>query len=194
MKKTLLYILAAFALIACKPTPQQIAEDYLYSIAYHPEHLKVLSCNTVHRPDTTIVSTSYHISAVDGDPDGGRYWKNVTAVYTDSVRISHTHLPEHYYCCATIECMSDCENIVRETVEMAVLPNDSAIMFDTYRKRYYNQVIDTTYAQCDTLTNVRECIGYLPEWNGWVVKQMLLDYNLSSARNSKQRGNNGETF
>lgn len=174
MKKTLLYIFAAFALIACKPTPQQIAKDYLYSIAYHPEHLKVLSCNAVHRPDTTIVSTSYHIAAVDGEQDGERYWKNVTAVYIDSIRISHTHLPEHYYCCATIECMSDCENIVRETVEVAVLPNDSAIMFYNYQKRYYNSITDTVYAQRDTLTDVRDIIGYLPDWNGWIIQQMIL--------------------
>lgn len=192
MKKILLFIIATISFVACshKPTPQQLAEDYIYSLAYHPEHLKVLSCNAALRPDTTIFSTSYHIAAVDGEPISNREWINVKAVYTDSVKFAHTFLPEHYYCCATIECMNDCENILHETVEVAVLPNDSAIMFDTYRKRYYKSVTDTVYAQRDTLTDVREYIGYLEEWNGWVVKQMLLNYHPSSACD----GNNGETF
>ena len=192
MRKTLLLILSLIVLAACshKSTPQKIAQNYIYSLAYHPEHLKVISCSAVLRPDTTIFTTSYHIAAVDGEPISYREWIHVKTVCTDSVKVTHVFLPEHYYCCAKIECMSDCENIVRETVEVAVLPNDSAIMFDSYRKRYYNQVIDTTYAQRDTLTDVREYIGYLDEWNGWVVEQMLLNYHPSSACD----GNNGETF
>ena len=179
MRKFLLLLVAAIALASCanKPTPQKIAEDYLYSIAYHPEHLKVLSCNAVLRPDTTIFSTSYHIAAVKGNPISNREWINVTAVYTDSVKVTHTFLPEHYYCCATIECMNDCENVVHETVEVAVLPNDSAIMFYNYQKRYYNSITDTIYAQRDTLTDVRDNIGYMREWNGWVVQQMLLNFH-----------------
>lgn len=177
MRKTLLYILTLIALVACnhKPTPQQLAENYIYSLAYHPEHLKVLSCNAVLRPDTTIFSTSYHIAAVDGDPISNRELINVKAVYTDSVKVTHVFLPEHYYCCATIESMNDCENVVHETVEVAILPNDSAIIFDTYRKRYYKSICDTVYAQRDTLTDVREYIGYLDEWNGWIIKQLILN-------------------
>ena len=176
MKKYLLYILAVIALASCahKPTPQQIAENYLYSIAYHPEHLKVLSCNTILRPDTTIVSTSYHIAAVDGEPIDDRSWKNVTAVYTDSVRISHVHKPEHYYCYANIKCMNDCGETVQGSGEVAVFPDGSAIMYQNYRDLYYKSVIDTIYAQRDTLTDVRENIGYMREWNGWVVQQMIL--------------------
>ena len=192
MRKTLLLILSLIALAACshKPTQQKIAQDYIYSLAYHPEYLKVLTCNAVHRPDTTIFSTSYHIANVDGVPISNREWINVTAVYTDSIKVTHTFLPEHYYCCATIECVNDCENVVHETVEVAVLPNDSAIMFYDYQKRYYKSICDTIYAQRDTLTDVREYIGYLDEWNGWVVEQMLLNYHPSSACD----GNNGETF
>ena len=178
MKKCFL-ILAVIALAFCahKPTPQQIVKDYLYSIAYYPEHLKVLSCNAVLRPDTTIFITSYHIAAVDGEPIDDRSWKNVTAVYTDSIRISHVHKPEHYYCYATIECMNDCGETVQGTGEVAVFPDGSAIMYQNFSDRYYQSVIDTIYAQRDTLTDVRDIIGYLPEWNGWLVQQMLLNYH-----------------
>jgi len=182
MRKTLFLILSLIAFAACshKPTPQQLAEDYIYSLAYHPEHLKVLSCSAVLRPDTTIFSTSYHIVAVDGEPISYREWINVTAVYTDSVKVTHVFLPEHYYCCATIECMNDCGETVHETVEVAILPNDSVIMFDTYRNRYYKSFCDTVYAQQDTLTDVREYIGYLDEWNGWICKQMLMQFHAHS--------------
>ena len=142
--------------------------------AYHPDELKVLSCTATLIPDTTIVSTSYHIAAVDGEPIDDRSWRNVTAVYTDSVRISHVHKPEHYYCYATIECMNDCGETVQGTGEVAVFHDGSAMMYDTYRNRYA-PVIDTTYTQRDTLTDVRDVIGYLPEWNGWVVQQLILN-------------------
>lgn len=177
MKKILLFILTIISFSACshKPTPQQLAEDYIYSIAYHPEHLKVLSCNAVLRPDTTIFTTSYHIATVDGEPIDARSWRNVTAVYTDSVRISHVHKPEHYYCYATIECMNDCGETVQGTGEVAVFPDGSAIMYRNFRDRYYQSVIDTIYAQRDTLTEVRKNIGYMREWNGWLVQQMILN-------------------
>ena len=179
MRKTLLFILSLIAFSACskKPTPQQIAEDYIYSIAYHPEHLKVLSCSAVLRPDTTIYSTSYHIAAVDGEPINNREWIDVTAVCTDSVKVTHVFLPEHYYCYATIECMNDCGETVQGTGEVAVFPDGSAIMYRNYRDRYYQSVIDTIYAQRDTFTDVREHISYMREWNGWLIQPMIIQFH-----------------
>lgn len=177
MKKCFL-ILAVIALASCshKPTPQELAEQCMREHACHPDQLKVLSCTETLIPDTTIVSTSYHIAAVDGELIDDCSWRNVTAVYTDSVCISHVHKPAHYYCYAAIECMNDCGETVQGTGEVAVFPDGSAIMYRNYRDRYYKSIIDTIYAQRDTLTDVRESIGFLPEWNGWVVRQMLLNF------------------
>ena len=178
MRKNLLYILAVITLASCakQPTfdPKAVTEQCMLEHAYHPEHLKVLSCTAVFNADTTIVSTSYHIAAVDGEQIDYRSWKNVTAVYTDSVRISHVHKPAHYYCHANIECMNDCGETVQGSGEVAVFPDGSAIMYRNYQDRYYKSIIDTIYAQRDTLTNVRDVICYLPEWNGWIVQQMIL--------------------
>lgn len=178
MRKTLLIILSIIALAACshKPTPQQLAEECMREHAYHPDQLKVLSCTATLIPDTTIVSTSYHIAAVDGEPLDDRSWRNVTAVYTDSVRISHVHKPEHYYCCATIECVNDCGEKVQGIGEVAVFPDGSAIMYRNFRDNY-KIVIDTIYEQRDTLTDVRENIGYMREWNGWLVQQMIIQFH-----------------
>ena len=181
MRKILLFAVAAILLTSCTKKqsfdPKTIAEQCMREQAYHPEHLKVLSCSAVFNADTTIVSTSYHIAAVDGEPIDERSWRNVTAVYTDSVRVSHVTKPAHYYCYATIECMNDCGETVQGSGEVAVFPDGSAIMFRNYQDRYYKSVIDTTYAQHDTLTDVRDQIGYLPEWNGWVAQQMLLNFH-----------------
>ena len=179
MRKILLFAVVAIFLASCthKPTPQELAEQCMREHAYHPDQLKVLSCTATLDPDTTIVSTSYHIAAVDGDPIDDRSWRNVTAVYTDSVRISHVHKPEHYYCYATIECMNDCGETVQCTGEVAVFPDGSAIMYRNFRDRYYQSVIDTISAQRNTLTDVRENIGYMREWNGWLVQQMILQFH-----------------
>lgn len=183
MKKILLFALAVLALTSCTKqhpfNPKAIAEQCLYDHAVHPEHLKVISCSATLNADTTIVNTEYHIAAVDGTPLNDRYWNNVTAVYTDSVRISHFDKPEHYYCYATVECMNDCGEIVKGFGEVAVFPDGSAMMYDTYRNRYA-PFIDTTYAQRDTITDVHDVIGYLPEWNGWVVQQLILNRRNSS--------------
>ena len=187
MRKILLFILAPILLTSCTKqhsfNPNAVAEQYILEHAYHPEHLKVLSCTATLIPDTTIVSTSYHIVAVDGEPIDDRSWKNVTAVYTDSIRISHVHKPAHYYCYANIECMNDCGETVQCSGEVAVFPDGSAIMYRNYQDRYYKSVIDTIYAQRDTLTELRENIGYFPEWNGWLVQQMLLNFNMSEDEN-----------
>lgn len=125
MKKYLLHIFAAVVLASCTKQP------YLES--------KAIPC--AYDLDTTIVSTEYHIAAVDGDPLNERSWNHVKAVYTDSVRISHVHKQKNHD--------SQC-------------------------------VIDTTYARRDTFTDVRSLIGYLPEWNGWVIQQMILNRRNSS--------------
>ena len=181
MKKYLLYIIVVITLASCAKhpsfDPKALAEQCMLDHAYHPEHLKVLSCTDTLIPDTTIVSTEYHIAAVDGTPTSDRSWKNVIAVYTDSVRISHVHKPEHYYCYANIECMNDCGETVQGSGEVAVFPDGSAIMYRSYQDRYYKSIIDTTYAQRDTITDVRDNIGYMREWNGWVVQQMLLQFH-----------------
>lgn len=181
MKKILLFAVAAILLASCTKQqsfdPKTIAEQCMREHAYHPDELRVLSCTATLIPDTTIVSTSYHIASVVGDPIDDLSWRNVTEVYTDSVRISHVHKPEHYYCCATIECMNDCGETVQGTGEVAVFPDGSAIMYRNFRDRYYQSVIDTIYAQRDTLTDVRKHISYMREWNGWLVQQMLLNYH-----------------
>ena len=164
-------------------SPESIAEQYLREHAYHHEHFKVLSCHSAHNADTTIVSTSYHIAAVDGDPISNREWRNVTAVYTDSVRISHVHKPEHYDCYATVECMTDCGDVLQGLYDVAVFQDGSAMMYKTFEDSYYKSVIDTTYAQRDTITDVREYIGYLPEWNGWLVKQMIFQFHAPTNEN-----------
>lgn len=180
MKKCFL-ILAVIALASCTKQqsfdPKTIAEQCMREHAYHPDQLKVLSCTATLIPDTTIVSTSYHIETVEGDPIDDRSWKNVTVVYTDSVRISHVHKPEHYYCCATIECVNDCGETVQGTGEVAVFHDGSAMMYRNFSDRYYKSVIDTIYAQRDTLTDVRENIGYMREWNGWLVQQMIIQFH-----------------
>ena len=181
MRKILLFAVVAIILASCTKQqsfdPKTIAEQCMRKHAYHPDKLRVLSCTATLIPDTTIVSTSYHIAAVDGEPIDDRSWKNVTAVYTDSVRISHVHKPEHYYCYATIECMNDCGETVQGTGEVAVFQDGSAIMYRNFRDRYYKSVIDTIYAQHDTLTDVREHISYMREWNGWLVQQMILQFH-----------------
>ena len=181
MRKTLLFILEVIALASCTKHPSfdptSVASNYLQERAIHPEHFKVLSCHATLNPDTTIVSTEYHIASVDGDSISNREWRNVTAVYTDSIRISHVHKPEHYYCYATVECMTDCGDVVQGLYDVAVFPDGSAIMYDTYRNRYYKSIIDTTYARLDTITDARDHIGYMQKWNGWVVKQMILNFH-----------------
>ena len=179
MRKILLFAVAAILLASCTKKqsfdPKTIAEQCMREHAYHPDQLKVLSSTATLIPDTTIVSMSYHIATVDGETIDDRSWRNVKAVYTDSVRISHVHKPEHYYCYATIECMNDCGETVQGTGEVAVFPDGSAIMYRNFRDRYYQSVIDTIYAQRDTLTDVREYISYLDEWNGWIIKQLILN-------------------
>ena len=178
MKKYLLYILAVIILASCtkQPSfdPKAVAEQCMREHSYHPDQLKVLSCNAVLIPDTTIIGKYYHIAAVDGEPLSDRSWKNVTKVYTDSIRIEKHHHPEHYYCCATVECMDDCGNVRQGIGEVAVFPDGSAIMFRNFQDRYYKSISDTTYAQRDTLNNVKEHISYMREWNGWLLEQMLL--------------------
>ena len=182
MKRSILYLLAAIiASCSSRYHPSfdstSVASNYLLERAIHPENFKVLSCRATLNPDITIVSTEYHIAAVDGEPISNREWKNVTAVYTDSIRISHVHKPEHYYCYATVECMTDCGDVLQGLYDVAVFPDGSAIMYETYKNRYYKSIIDTVYAHRDTLTDVRDIIGYLPEWNGWLVQQMLLNFH-----------------
>ena len=174
MRKTLLYILAVILLASCvkQPTfdPKAIAEQY---VREHTDNLNVISCTAALIHDTTIFSTSYHIAAVDGIPTSDRSWKNVTAVYTDSIRISHVHKPEHYYCCV----LSNESDITRDYNEVAVLPDGSAISYNEFCDRYYQSIIDTVYAQLDTITDVRPNIGYLHVWNGWVIKQIIYQYH-----------------
>ena len=181
MRKILLFTVAAILLASCTKQqsfdPKTIAEQCMREHAYHPDQLKVLSSTATLIPDTTIVSMSYHIATVDGEPIDDRSWRNVKAVYTDSVRISHVHKPEHYYCYANIECMNDCGETVHGSGEVAVFPDGSAIMYRNYQDRYYKSIIDTTYAQCDTITDVRDRIGYMREWNGWLIKQMLFQFH-----------------
>ena len=181
MRKILLFAVAAILIASCTKKkyfdPKTIAEQCMREHAYHPDQLKVLSCTATLIPYTTIVSTEYHIASVDGEPIDERSWRNVTAVYTDSVRISHVHKPEHYYCYATIECMNDSGETVQGTGEVAVFPDGSAIMYRNFSDRYYQSVIDTIYAQRDTLTDVRENIGYMREWNGWLVQQMIIQFH-----------------
>ena len=120
MKKYLLYILAAITLASCTKQPSSKSG--------------AIASGTSYTYDTTVVCTEYHIAAVDGDPISDRYWENVKAVYTDSVRTSHVHRRYGYKS---------------------------------------ESIIDTTYARRDTFTDVRNKIGYLPYWNGWVIEQMI---------------------
>lgn len=180
MRKTLLIILSIIALAACshKPTPQQLAEECMRKHAYHPDELKVLSCNSVLRPERTKIDTFYHISSVEGTEVSHLYsWRDVKSVSYDSVRIETRHFPEHYYCCATIECVNDCGEKVQGIGEVAVFPDGSAIMFRNYQDRYYGSIADTTWAEVGTLTDVRDRIDLPNDNNGWGLRQMIVRFH-----------------
>ena len=174
-------LLLALMVIVCscsqKPTPQELATECMMQHAYHPDQLKVLSCNAVLRPERTKCDTSYHIAAVDGIKDLRPYaWHDVQAVTYDSIRIATYYCPEHYYCAADIECMNDCGETIRSIGEVAVFPDGSAIMFRTYQNRYYKPTTDTTFAASGTLTDVRDCLDLHTESNGWVLRKMLIPF------------------
>ena len=180
MRKTLLFILSLIALAACshKPTPQQLAEECMRKHAYHPDELKVLSCNAVLRPERTKLDTFYHIAHVNGIKDARMYaWHDVKSVSYDSVRVEIRHFPEHYYCCATIECVNDCGEKVQGIGEVAVFSDGSAIMFRNYQDRYYGSIADTTWAEIGTLTDVRDRIDLPNDNNGWGLRQMIMQFH-----------------
>ena len=104
-------------------------------------------------------------------------WHDVKSVTYDSVRVETRHFPEHYYCCATIECVNDCGEKVQGIGEVAVFPDGSAIMFRNYKDRYYGSIADTTWVEIGTLTDVRDRI-YLPnDNNGWGLRQMIMQFH-----------------
>ena len=183
MKKILLFTLATILLASCTKQqsfdPKSIAEQCMREHAYHPDHLKVLSCNAVLRPDTTIVSTFYHIAAVDGAKGARPYeWHGVTAIRYDSIRKEEHLHPAHYYCCATIECMNDCGETVQGTAEVAVFPDGTAMLYDEYRNEYYNNFTATEWAESGTLTDVRRDIDLNRYCDGWGLEQMLLNFHV----------------
>ena len=181
MKKTLLFAFVAIAFMACKPSPRELAEKCLYENAVHPEYLKILSCNVTLRPERTKLDTFYHIAHVDGIKNARPYeWSNVTAIYSDSIRVEEHTFPEHYYCCATVECMDDCGNVRQGIGEVAVFPDGSAMMYEEYGDKYYYNFVERKWAQCDTLTDVRSHIDLNIYSDGWGLKQMLLNFHPSA--------------
>ena len=182
MKKIATILLLYISIASCCKQiqtfdPKVIAEECMRKHAYHPDELKVLSCNSVLRPERIKCDTFYHIEAVNGDPISHREWRNVKTVYTDSMRIETRHIPEHYYCYASIECVNDCGEIVHGTGKVAVFMDGTAIMYDTFHDRYYKPTSETTHAQKDTISDVRDIICYLDEWNGWLCKQMIFKFH-----------------
>ena len=182
MRNILLFAIAAILLASCTKKqsfdPKTIAEQCMRKHAYHPDHLKVLSCNAVLRPERTKLDTFYHISSVEGLEGLYMYeWHDVKSVTYDSVRIEKRHFPEHYYCCSTIECVNDCGEKVQGIGEVAVFPDGSAIMFRNYHDRYYGRIADTTWAEVGTLTDVRDHIGLLKDENGWGLRQMIMQFH-----------------
>ena len=174
--------LLALMVIACscsqKPTPQELAIECMMQHAYHQDKLNVLSCNAVLRPERTKRDTFYHIASVDGIKDEHRHaWHSVQSITYDSMRIETRHFPEHYYCCASIECMNDYGEIVHRIGEVAVFPDGSSIMFRNYQNRYYGSIADTTWAEIGTLTDVRDHIDLLKENNGWGLRQMIMQFH-----------------
>ena len=146
--------------------------------AYHPDELKVLSCNAVLRPERTKLDTFYHISSVEGTEFRHLYsWRDVKSVSYDSVRVETRHFPAHYYCCATIECVKDCGEKEQGISEVAVFQDGSAIMFRNYQDLYYGSIADTTWAEVGTLTDVRDRIYLLTDDNGWGLRQMIMQFH-----------------
>lgn len=182
MRKILLFAVAAILLASYTKQqsfdPNTIAEQCMREHAYHPDELKVLSCNAVLRPERTKLDTFYHILSVDGTDGEHMYsWRDVKSVSYDSVRVETRHFPAHYYCCATIECVNDCGEKVQGIGEVAIFPDGSSIMFRNYQNRYYGSIADTTWAEIGTLTDVRDRIDLLKDNNGWGLRQMIMQFH-----------------
>lgn len=178
MKKILLFILISLSLVACKPSPKKIAEKFMYERSYHPDKLKILSCNCVFRPERTKTDTFYHIAAVDGIKGLRPYeWHYAKAIYSDSIRLEVRHQPANYYCCATVECVSDCGDKINTICEVVVLPDGTPMMEKEYENKYYGAVTTVEYPQQTTLTDLRDHIDLSRYCKGWGLKQMLLEYH-----------------
>lgn len=162
--KKYLYILAVLCLNACKPAPDQIVRKFILNNAADPSSIRVLYHSEVLRPERTKQDTFYHVAAFGDD-----------VAYTDSIRIETHHFPEHYYCYWTIEGNDTLGHPCHCNIELAAFPNGEVIFYSKYGDRYYGAISSYTYAQCDTIMDIRTP-GFYKDAGVWALKQMLLNY------------------
>ena len=165
MRRTLFYIIAAVALCACKPTPEQLAKRFILERAVDPSSMRILYHSEVLRPERTKQDTMYYIAALLPD----------TAI-SDSIRIETRHFPEHYYCYWTIEGNDSASQPCRCNIELAVFPDGEVMYYEKYRSTYYGATAINTRAQRDTLTGIRTP-GFYKDADVWALKQMLMVTN-----------------
>ena len=165
MRRTLFYIIAAVALCACKPTPEQLAKLFILERAVDPSSMRILYHSEVLRPERTKQDTFYHIAALLPD-----------TAYSDSIRIETHYYPEHYYCYWTIEGNDSSAQPCRCNIELAVFPDSEVMYYEKYRDTYYGATASITHEQRDTLTGLRTPSFY-KDAGVWALKQMLMVTN-----------------
>jgi len=165
MRKIYLFAIMAVAFISCKPTPEQLAKQFILDRAVDPSSMHILYHSEVLRPERTKQDTFYHVTAFS---DG--------VAYSDSIRIETRHFPEHYYCYWTIEGNDSTAQPCRCNIELAVFPDGKVIYYEKYRDTYYGATASDTRAQADTLTGLRTP-GFYKDAGVWALKQMLIVTN-----------------
>lgn len=162
MRRTFFYIIAAVALCACKPTPEQLAKRFIIDRAVDPSSMHILYHSEVLCPERTKQDTMFHLAALLHD----------TAII-DSIRIETRHFPEHYYCYWTIEGNDSSAQHFRCNIELAVMPDGDVMFYDKYGKLYYGATSSETRALLDTFTNINWPNLYSSP-GVWAIRKALL--------------------
>lgn len=163
MRKIYLFAIVAVAFISCKPTPEQLAKQFILDRAVDPSSMHILYHSEVLRPERTKLDTFYHITSIDS-----------VRACSDSIRVETYIYPEHYYCYWTIEGNDSTGNQCRCNIELAVMPDGEVMFYGKYRNTYYGATSSDTRAQRDTLTNIRYP-GWYNDPDVWALEQMLIE-------------------
>ena len=161
-------------IVSCKPSIRELAEQCVRKQALSPSTLKFINYTDTLLPARIEFDTLYHIASVIGNADcfNEDEWWFSTAIYTDSIRIDERHYPEHYYCIMCIDAINEYGVPIRDFVDVVVM-NGEAITSNEYYERCNEIVSSKSFAQIDTLTDVRDHLEFKKENNRWEKKQRL---------------------
>jgi len=148
--------------------------------ALSPSTVEFVDYAEILQPESVDIDTFYHIESVVGEPDyiNDAEWWDVTAIYSDSIRIAERRYPEHYHCFLKIDALNSFGVPIRDLVEVYVI-NGNAMLSDDYYEQYNKYVSSTSFAQRDTLIDIREHIELSDEDKGWEKIQRLRPFHVS---------------